>query len=151
MFERGVRGLLDARAEMETAGATELERHSSLVTELFALAAITYFHVTISGAWPFLPAIRANVTRTLAALVALPSELLIRVSWPFAVTGCMVLEEGREVLRGVVSRAEMGGHNIGTVWKGCVIVEECWRLRDKGGEVGWVEAIGGLGEAILLC
>lgn len=153
MLERGIRGLLEAR---EVTMMTELEMQSSLVTELFALAAITYLHVTVSGAWPFLPAIRANVARSLAVLCALPEELLIRVSWPFAVTGCMVLEEGRGVVRGVVAKAQSAGLNIGTVWKGMLVVEECWRLRDDcgsqvAGEVGWLDAMGSLGEKILLC
>jgi C6 transcription factor Pro1 len=153
MLERGLRGLREARARGGL--ETELEMHSSLVTELFALAAITYLHVTASGAWPFLPAVRASAARTVAALCALPEELLIRVSWPFAVAGCMVLEEGRGVVRGVVAKAQSRGFNIGTVWKGMLVVEECWRLRDAAGEmaveVSWVDAMGSLGERILLC
>jgi C6 transcription factor Pro1 len=149
MLERGIRGLLAARAAL----TTELERQSSLVTELFALAAITYLHVAVSGAWPWLPPIRANVTRTMGALVTLPEELLIRVSWPFAVTGCMVLEEGRDVVREVVWKAGRKGVNTGTIWKGMVVVEECWRLRggEVGAEVSWVNAMESLGEKILLC
>lgn len=153
IFERGIRGLREARAKGEP--ETRLEMHSSLVTELFALAAVAYLHVTMSGALPFLPAVRTSVRRTVAALCALPEELLIRVSWPFAVAGCMVLEEEREAVRGVVARAQSGGFNIGTVWKGMLVVEECWRLRDAAGEVAvevsWVEAMESLGEKILLC
>jgi hypothetical protein len=155
MFERGVRELLEARARAERMGAglTELELHSSLVTELFALAALTYLHVTVSGAYPWLPQVRRSVARAVEALVALPVELLIRVSWPTAVTGCMVLEERQGVVRDVVGKAQKAGINTGTIWKGMVVVEECWRLREGrvGDEVSWVHAMESLGEKILLC
>jgi C6 transcription factor Pro1 len=149
MLERGIRGLLEARAGL----GSELEWQSSLVTELFARAALTYLHVTMVGAWPWLPSIRASVARTVEALEALPEEVLIRVSWPFAVTGCMVLEEKQEAVRGVFSRATRKGVNTGTVWKGMTVVEECWRLRGAGVgvEVSWVNAMESLGEKILLC
>jgi hypothetical protein len=149
MFESGIRGLVEARTGVQT----EMELHSSLVTELFALAAITYLHVTVSGAYPWFPKVRVSVTRTLAALVALPEGLLIRVSWPFAVTGCMVLEEKQDVVREVVFRAARAGINTGTIWKGMVVIEECWRLRGGkvNAEVSWVTAMKSLGEKILLC
>jgi C6 transcription factor Pro1 len=154
MFERGVRELLEARARAEMgAGLTKLELQSSLVTELFALAALTYLHVTMSGAYPWLPKVRQSVARAMEALVALPMELLIRVSWPTAVTGCMVLEEKQSVVREVVGKAQKAGINTGTIWKGMVVVEECWRLREErvGDEVSWVHAMESLGEKILLC
>jgi len=161
MFERGIRDLMQARDTATGTELSKLELHSNLVTHLFALSALTYLHVTTLGAYPFLPAIRSSVRRSLDALESLPPELLIRVSWPYAVTGCMVREGERERVRGVVERAVAEGWNVGTCWKGGLVVERCWALRDEvakceevsgvGNEVSWVCAMESLGEKILLC
>lgn len=116
MLERGTRGLRGARGA-RGAAAPAVEQQSSLVTDVFALATLTFLHVTVSGAFPWLPRVRASVARTMETLVALPVGLLMRVSWPFAVAGCMVLEEQRDVVRGVFEGRGGRGLNTGTVWK----------------------------------
>ncbi len=164
-LEQRIRGLLEARCavatnQTQTQTELDLKLHSSLVTELFALAAITFLHTTVFGANPRLPPIKANVARTMTVLAALPMHLLIRVSWPFTVTGCMALEQDEEgqgqsqAVKEVLDRAHRAGLNTGTVLKGMFVVEECWRLRRLTGVavgVSWVDAMKSLGEKILLC
>jgi C6 transcription factor Pro1 len=148
LLRRGIARLINARAEL-----SGLDLDSNIVTELFACAAITYLHVVVSGAYPELPEIRESVTRTLMALAALPQRLLIRISWPFAITGCMALGEEQDLFRSLVLEATQTGANIGTIWKGLMVMEECWRINRNqvGGEVSWTTAMKSLGYKILLC
>jgi hypothetical protein len=148
LLRRGIDRILTARL-----GLSGLDLDSSIVTEIFACAAITYLHVVVSGAYPELPEIRESVTRTLTALAGLPERLLIRISWPFAITGCMALGDEQGLFRNWVLKAMQAGTSIGTVWKGLMVVEECWRINrmQVGCEVSWITAMKSLGYKILLC
>lgn len=148
LLRKGITKLLDTRAKL-----TGLDLDSNIVTELFACAAITYLHVVVSGAYPETLEIRESVIRTLKALTALPERLLIRISWPFAITGCMALEEDQDLFRYLIIKATQAGEPTGTICKGLAVMEECWRIRrcQIHGEVSWTTAINSLGYKILLC
>jgi hypothetical protein len=143
--------LLDERTQ-RTPPQPNVQSDSSLVTELFARAAIIYLHVVVSGPKPRVPEIRQSVVDTMEVLQALPSRLLIRVSWPFAVTGCMAVGGEQKACREIVERCFAEKENPGTAWKGLRIMETCWGRveRDENG-FGWVEAMEVLGQRILLC
>lgn len=146
-LETGIANLLHTRPTV-----THLQLDSNLVTEMFAHAALTYLHVTMSGPNPNISEIRISVARALSALILLPSRLLFRISWPFCIIACMASPEQETLFREVFQRALMAGEPIGTIWKGLRIVEECWRLRSLWGgkELAWKEAMGSLGVKVLL-
>lgn len=148
LLKKGISKLLNERAAL-----SGLDLDSNIVTELFARAAVTYLHVVNLGAYPELPEIRESVARTTKALTVLPERLLIRISWPFTITGCMTVGEEQNLFRNFVSKAIQSGENTGTAWKGLMVMEECWRIyrNQIGGEVSWINAMKSLGYKILLC
>lgn len=143
-----------------------IDHDRKAVTHLFALSAFTYLAAVVHGTRPSQSTIRAAITRTLPVLATLPKRLIMRVSWPICVTGCMAVGKvEREVIRSLVSQrsarrqdnvpelmikkeggidvgGEVGmgeGENSGTVWKGMRIVEECWRVHDADVDKGLEE------------
>jgi C6 transcription factor Pro1 len=81
-------------SQMRTSSNFTPEDQCSAITEVFALAALTYLHVVVSGAHPDQPEINDSVARAMDALGALRDrKLLARVVWPACVTGCMVSED----------------------------------------------------------
>jgi hypothetical protein len=64
------------------------------ISKVFALSALTYLHVVISGAYPELPEIIESVSETVIVLKNLNDPTLLRyVVWPFCVAGCLAREE----------------------------------------------------------
>ncbi len=129
---------------------TRIDLDSNIITEIFACAAITYLHVVVSGPHLKLPEIHHSIARTLETLTTLPSRLLIRISWPFCITGCMAAPEEEAIFRALVLTAAQAGANTGTAWKGLQVMEECWRLRSAGETADWTTAMKSLGLRILL-
>jgi hypothetical protein len=75
------------------------ERSSLETTRIFALAAMTYLHVTISGPRVDLAEIQTSVRRTLYALNQLKDNNLLKVlHWPLYLTGCMAIGEDRKYI-----------------------------------------------------
>lgn len=132
------------------------EQECNLVTELYALSALTYLAVVVSGNSHLLAEVRSSVARTLKALKALPPRLLIRVSWAYCVAGCMVDESDKEHFRRLLLDAHAAGHMLGTLWNGLEIMEEFWRLREdvefmqSANKCAWALAMDSLGAKILL-
>ena len=132
------------------------EQECNLVTELYALSALTYLAVAISGNSFLLPEVRSSVPSTLRALKALPQHLLIRVSLPFCVAGCMADDPQKEDFRRILLDAHAAGHLLGTLWNGLDIMEEFWRLREdiesmrNATKCAWTLAMDSLGTKILL-
>ncbi len=65
----------------------------------------------------------------------------------------MAVGEEQDLCRSLVLRAAQAGENIGTVWKGIMVMEGCWRINRNqvGGEVSGIAAMRSLGYKILLC
>ena len=66
----------------------------------------------------------------------------------------MASEENENVFRSVTRSALETGEQAGTVWKGMLVMEECWRLRklpDRG-SLGsdWMAAMESMGLRIML-
>ena len=100
------------------------------ISRIFALSALTYLHVVMSGAHPQLPEIAENVSRTIVALQHLTDPKLLRsLVWPFCVTGCLAQEEQHSLIRDLVSKAEITSLTIGTCFKAFEIIQECWEVR----------------------
>jgi hypothetical protein len=118
-------------------------------SRIFALAATTYLHVVISGAYPSLPEISSNVITTLRALHALrDTALLGRLVWPFCVTGCLALEKYQELVQETV-RAQTTENN--TLEQAFKVVQQCWKDRRAGlRNCDWTSSMESMGQCILL-
>lgn len=134
----------------------EYEQECNYVTQLYALSALTYLSVVVSGNSHFLIEVRSSVAQTLMALKALPPHLLIRVSWAYCVAGCLADESEKEDFRQLLFNAQAAGHLLGTLWNGLEIIEEFWRLREDvqftqtAEKSAWALAMDSLGAKILL-
>lgn len=119
---------------------------------IFALSALTYLHVVVSGAHPEMPEIAANVSRTLSAFQSLSEpRLLQNLIWPFCVSGCLALEGQQKAFCELVSKAELTYPMIGTRLQAFDIITECWEMRKvHKGHCDWVSAMDKLGYSLLL-
>lgn len=125
-------------------GALDPRRSAARVfctTHVFALAALTYLHVVVSGFNPALDEVRGNVDATVAALEALPDARLLRhLAWPFCVTGCMAEPQQEDEFRRMLARAVVaGGSDDGGGDPALLrcrvaleVMEEIWRKRRNG-------------------
>jgi hypothetical protein len=100
----------------------------SEVTKIFALSALIYLYVVISGPYSELQEIKESVARTVIALENV--KLLRNLVWPFCIAGCFALEgKQQSVFRNLISNAEMIPSTLGTCLGAFKIVEECWKQR----------------------
>lgn len=135
---------------------TKYEQECNLVTQLNAMSALTYLAIVVSGNSHLLPEVRSSVTNTLKSLKTLPTHLLIRISWPYCVAGCMADESEKEDFRNLLYDAHKNGHILGTLWNGLEIIEEFWVLRENqafmqtADKCAWALAMDSLGAKILL-
>ncbi|KAI0151287.1 fungal-specific transcription factor domain-containing protein [Pestalotiopsis sp. NC0098] len=99
------------------------------ITRIFALAALTYLHVAISGPHPDIPDIKINVSKTIEALKDLPDPKFFPiVVWPYCVAGCLAADKKQQkVLRELVT---LQGITHGACLEALSLMEECWRLRE---------------------
>ncbi|KAM7185077.1 Fungal specific transcription factor domain containing protein [Naviculisporaceae sp. PSN 640] len=115
------------------------------ITRIFALSAITYLHVVISGAYPDIPDIKRSVSKTLAALQELrrsDPKLLRHVVWPYCISGCLAADDAQQkVFRELVADTRV---THGTCFEALAVMEECWRARRKGSRNGG-KGLGGAG------
>ncbi|KAB2571846.1 ustiloxin B cluster transcription factor ustR [Lasiodiplodia theobromae] len=135
-------------------------------THVFALAALSYLHVVVSGFNPALDEVRGNVEETVAALEALPDARLLRyLAWPFCVTGCLAEPRQEDGFRRMLARAEAagGGGSSSDGDEGgdpallrcrtaLEVMEEVWRRRRNGLPLpsSWADAMQLHGAPVLL-
>lgn len=153
----------------ERLSLTGLQLDSSLVTESFALACFVYLFVVVHGAHPAHSVVRAAFTRSLQALLSLPTRLLVRVAWPFVITGCFALEEEQALFPSMLRRATAEGKACGTCGKGLRVMRAVWAQRDliaankeveereiESGDgmsrrgVGWADGMRSMGVRVLI-
>lgn len=130
-------------------------QYSPLITRLFALSALTYLHVVLSGSYPELAEIKTSVSLAINTLTSLPApHLLQNLVWPFCITGCMASRVYEQCLSDLVVAAGEDAMCPGNYWKAFDVIKECWRLResrqDDGNGVDWVRAMDSLGFRALL-
>ena len=135
-------------------GMPKLEWESRLVTLQFACAAQAYLHVLIFGADTTHPELVLIVDRNLQMLEMLPHRSMIRVNWAFTIIGCLAGERLYGRFRGLIGRLAAQKQPLGVTWKGLIVMEECWRLRQSQpewrGVCDWKMAMKSLGKRILL-
>lgn len=127
-----------------------------VLTRIFAFSALTYLHITISGAYPGLPEIQNSVSNTLEAFRFLPDPTFLRnLVWPFCITGCMASKKNEEFFNIAMKMATREGEGCpGNLWKAWDIVKECWRMREEqmegGSGIDWFDTMENLGFQVLL-
>lgn len=119
------------------------------ITRIFALSAITYVHVVISGAYPDIPEIKRSVSKTIDALRSLPDpKLLQHVVWPYCISGCLATDEQQQAFRELVTLPRI---THGTCLEALSLMEECWRLRKtESSSHDWASIMERRGQYILL-
>lgn len=119
------------------------------ITRIFALSAMTYLHVVISGPYPEIPDIKKSVSKTIDAFQSLPDPKLLQyVAWPYCISGCLAAGEQQKVFRELVTLPHI---THGTCLEALNIMEECWRLREtKSSSCDWVHIMEKRGQYILL-
>ena len=122
------------------------------ITRIFALSAITYLQVVVSGAYPEIPEIRESVSKTLDALRNFTDPSLLRhLVWPFCVTGCLAVDEQQDRFQELVTAVHTIPSTSGTIREAFDIMRECWRLRKAGkGNYDWTSVMKKRGQYILL-
>ncbi|CAG9983031.1 unnamed protein product [Clonostachys byssicola] len=132
----------------------DLEARSRLVTLQFACAAQVYLHVILNGFGIDHPELVRLVRRGLEGLEALPFGLIIRANWAFTIIGCFAHEDLHERFRRPVKSLMEHKQPLGMTWKGLMVMEECWRLRNCQPELNnhcdWRMAMKSLGNQVLL-
>lgn len=157
-IERSLREGLDSMEAMPSLGTSLGTLSGSLLpsphiesTKIFALAAMTYLHVVISGAHPELPEISRSVSQTISVFQSITNRDLLRnLVWPFCISGCLALEVQQGIFRDLFSAVDITHHSIGTFLEAMKIMEECWETRKTSPCVDWVSAMNKRGYYVLL-
>jgi hypothetical protein len=125
-----------------------------LITRIFACSALVYLDVVVSGAYPEMPEIRQNVSRSVEAFRALPGIAVANsLTWAYCIAGCMAIEEEHMFFRSLAVSSDGDAPTFGNFSNALTIIEECWRLRreeKRHHPVDWRTAMNSLGMNILL-
>lgn len=132
--------------------SNNLSPSQAVVTSIFALSALTYLHIVISGAHPELPEIMESVSKTVNAFRCLDDPRLLRsLVWPFCVSGCLAVGGQQGFFRELFAKAEITSSNLGTCLQAFRVVEKCWEIRKTSlSECDWVFIMNRQGCNILL-
>lgn len=123
----------------------------SRISHIFGLAAMTYIHVTVSGANYQLPEIIDSVSKTVDAFSGLEdANSLQHLVWPFCVSACMASGEQQEFFRRLGATIHRQDRILGAGKEALKIAEECWKSRESCRNLDWMSAMGSLGKCIVL-
>ncbi|THC93891.1 hypothetical protein EYZ11_006643 [Aspergillus tanneri] len=123
------------------------------ISKLFALSAVIYLHVVISGAHPELPEIAEAVSQTVVVFKGLRDRRLLQsiLVWPFCISGCLAVGEQQSFFRDLFSAAGIKESTIGTCFEAFQIMEECWEARKtRSYNCDWVSIMKQRGYYVLL-
>jgi hypothetical protein len=142
---------IENEASSNTSGIS-LESTYTEITKIFALSALTYLHVVISGTYPELPEIIESVSKTIGAFQDLTDPKLLRyLAWPFCITGCLALDSQHAIFRNIFSAAEVTKSTVGTYFEAFKIIEACWEIRKTCPyDCDWVSVMRKWGYYVLL-
>lgn len=135
-------------ADLNSTQASQPSNHPSMIkstpshitaTKAYALAAIIYLHVVISGPYPELPEIAGPVSDAISLLRSTQDnpKLLLNLIWPLCVSGCMATESQQDFFRHLAAsfaQKTMGDDEssllpTGTFSEAIKIIEQCWHTR----------------------
>lgn len=124
------------------------------VTIIWVHAAQIFLKVCVSSVEPALiEDVHNKIGACLNKMESLPARLFMRVHWPYTIAGCTSTSETQhQKFRRLFARTMQQSQPPGVTWKGLLVMEECWRLRDVRGwpGIGWREAMISLNARILL-
>jgi hypothetical protein len=149
LAKRGLQIEQRLRQELANLSSTQLSpqpsNHPSVIysipshiiaTKAYALAAIIYLHVVISGPYPELPEIAGHVSDAIALFRSAQDnpKLLLNIIWPLCVTGCMAIESQQSFFRHLTASfaQRTSGESLpptGTFFEAMNIIEQCWHTR----------------------
>ncbi|KAF2691248.1 hypothetical protein K458DRAFT_438898 [Lentithecium fluviatile CBS 122367] len=105
--------------------------HISLVSRVWAHAALMYLSIVVSGWQPASGDVRYHVSQIVDLLKLQASPALLRTMvWPFCVAGCLA-EPAQEACFRRMVRVLQPASIFGTLHKALEIMENVWRVRDK--------------------
>jgi len=138
-------------SNLDFSGSTLLTSQAE-ITYIFALSAITFLHVVVSGPCPELPEIAESVSKTITAFKSLRDPRSLRnLIWPFCVSGCLASEGQQSFFRDFVAKAEIVPSTLGTSLQAYRIIEECWEMRKScSSNCDWVSVMDKLGCKVIL-
>lgn len=123
------------------------------VSKLFALSAITYLHVVLSGPHPEIPEISEAVSQTISVFKGLKDRRLLQgiLVWPFCISGCLAQHEQQSFFRDLFYATGITELSIGTCFEAFKIMEECWEARrTRSSNYDWVSIMNQRGHSVLL-
>ena len=130
------------------------EEDSRLISILWAYGAQVFRQMVMLDLEPTQASLdQTFVNACLEKLEELPTRLVMRSSWPYTIAGCMSASESQhERFQRVLGRTMEEAQPPGISWKGLIVMEECWRLRqiEGNGRIGWREAMERLGARVVL-
>ena len=105
--------------------------HKSLITRIWAQAALLYLFIVTSGWQPANDSVRYRVSHILELLKQIsPPTLLRSVVWPFCVAGCLA-EPVQEIrFREIVCGLKVP-NLFGNIYKALDIMENTWKIRNS--------------------
>jgi hypothetical protein len=123
----------------------------AVITRIFALSALTYLHVIVSGPISELPEITDSVTRTIAEFSDLSDARSLRyLVWPFCITGCLASKEQHGFFRDLISAGDISERTVGACMGAFKVMEECWKRKMRSQNCDWISVMESLGHLILL-
>jgi hypothetical protein len=116
-----------------TADDCQQSQTPTLVTRIWAHAALIYLFVVVSGWQPASVDLHYHVGRIIELLTRQisPPALIRTMVWPFCVAGCLAEPAQEAQLRGMMEALQPPSV-FGTVHKAFEIMEEVWRNREAG-------------------
>jgi hypothetical protein len=110
-----------------------LNNQRSLVTRVWAHAALIYLFIVVSGWQPASADVRCHTNRIieLTKLLSLQPMLMRTVVWPFCVAGCVAEPAQESYFRGAIITLQPPGA-FSTVYKALEIMEHVWSNRGVG-------------------
>ena len=137
-LESGLTTNLEATVQSDIEFEALTEAHSGKstihITRVFAFAAMTYLHVTVSGAQPDLREIKTSVSEAIKAIkliVGMNADWLRSLIWPIFVTGCMAAKEDEVFFRNLLSVPALIDPLLKHHSQIMRLFEEFWSMRER--------------------
>ena len=135
------------------AEATGVEERMCLISILFAHAAQILLQVFLLDPNFTSGVGQVHVGACLRNLEELPTRLRIRATFPYTIAGCMSIRDSQhQRFRQILEQTMQEHQPPGMAWKGLIVMEECWRLRQmrNGPKIGWRETMEYMQAMVLL-
>ena len=147
-------GIDRLEGDSNSLNAAAVDEDSRLISILWAYGAQILRQTVMYDLEPAQSSIDQDfVNSCLEKLEKLPTRLVMRSSWPYTIAGCMSISESQhERFRQILGRTLQEAQPPGISWKGLIVMEECWKLRqiDGHGRTAWREAMENLEARIIL-